>query len=96
MTSGTSKNFKTEEPCICCGIVTEGGNTFHHIYTRKAYPEHTHKPWNRIPTCGNHHVPWFHDKGLSATVKEFPGVGLWLIRHEWELNAYGDWEHAHG
>lgn len=89
----SEKNFQTFDPCVCCGRVFEGGNCFHHLMTRKAYPEHSQKRWNMIPVCQVHHNE-FHAKGTGIMSVKYPGVYDFLDNNGWEIdNTIRKWRH---
>jgi hypothetical protein len=87
MQSTKASNFMAHEPCVACGTEGDGLVCYHHIYTRKAYPEATHKPWNQIPVCLLHHN-LFHTKGTSHMASEFSSVKEWLENHGWEYDQF--------
>jgi 5-methylcytosine-specific restriction endonuclease McrA len=76
------KNFKSDQPCVRCGLSGDGYVTYHHIYTKKAYPEHKEAEWNLMPLCQLCHNK-IHAKGdlhffrLSAQIME------WMLSHGW-------------
>lgn len=88
-------NYKSLEPCQACGIETEDGISYHHIYSRGAYPELAEKVWNKIPLCdAKHHVPGIHRVGTREFAEQFSTVKEWLIRNEWFLDEFsGKWMH---
>ena len=88
-------NYKSNEPCVACGSETENGVSYHHIYTRGAYPELADKPWNKISLCDlTCHVQGVHMKGMNYMVEKYPNVKRWLEENEWEKDSYsGKWIH---
>ncbi len=76
-------NYKSNRPCIVCGIYQEDATCFHHIYTRKAYPEHKEKPWNMISVCQKHHNE-FHNKGNSYMCQKYDTVRRWFKDNNWQ------------
>lgn len=80
-------------PCTVCMMEGSGMVTFHHIKTRKAYPQLENKAWNMIPVCAWCHVE-FHQKGLSFMAKEYAHVRIWLERNKWRYEKkIGKWFH---
>lgn len=77
-----TKNWQSFSPCEACGT-TGPQRTYHHVLTRKAYPEHQKKPWNLISVCqGCHNL--FHLKGNNHMASEYPNVKKWFIENGWE------------
>jgi hypothetical protein len=87
-----SKTYESDEPCICCGLQGEGLVTYHHIFTRKVYPEFAEEKWNQIPVCRLHHGPGngvgFHDHGTAWMANKFPSVKKWLEEKGWFYCEY--------
>lgn len=79
-------NFKTDLPCVICGKITENGNTFHHLYTRKAHPKLVYEKENMIPTCKNCHAKIFHSLPLSEIAENWEAVKSWLIDNNWHFD----------
>lgn len=75
-------NFQSNESCIACGTMMTQ-RTYHHIYTRKAYPEFTHEPWNKISLCLKCHNEW-HNKGTDFMANKYENVMKWLNFNGWE------------
>jgi 5-methylcytosine-specific restriction endonuclease McrA len=84
-----SKNYEAGQACTVCGLSADGMVTFHHVYTRKAYPEHSEKEFNLMPLCAWHHVET-HKIGTVSFSKKYSVVNDWLITHGWEL-IMGRW-----
>jgi len=80
-------SYESKDPCAACGLQGDGLVCEHHIYTRKAHPEHADKPWNRIPVCLFHHNQ-FHTKGTSWVVLKYVGVKIWLELYGWEYDKF--------
>jgi hypothetical protein len=81
-------------PCACCGKYFENGVCYHHIYSRKAYPEHAEKKWNMIPVCQAHHNE-FHNKGASFVAKKYDSARKWLIKNGWHYSDFMQkWHHV--
>ena len=83
------KNFQTDLACIVCGWKVGGMVTFHHVYTRKAYPEYTESKFNLMPLCAWHHLQT-HNIGTVSFSKKHSSVNDWLISNGWEL-IMGKW-----
>ena len=91
------KNFKSSEPCICCGHDVDNEVTYHHEYARGSHPELAYKKWNLIPLCFDHHNNWCHQKGTYETSLEFEDLHNWLIKNGWEIlemDGRKKWIHA--
>lgn len=83
----------TNLPCVVCGRVTENGNALHHIYTRKAYPEHSKESWNLIPVTQDCHN-MFHSNGTEYMASKYPRVKDWLLDNNWyQCELTGKWRH---
>lgn len=80
-------NFKSSEPCLCCGESRDKYVTSHHVYTRKAYPELAHDRRNKMPLCLEHHN-MIHKKGTSYMAEKFPNIFKWLLKNDWEFDSY--------
>lgn len=83
-------NFKSSEQCLCCEEQRDGYVCYHHILTRKSYPEHKYGRWNLAPVCLKHHN-MFHSHGTSYMKKNFPRVSEWLDLNGWYINFLGKW-----
>lgn len=83
------KNYEADVPCIVCGWRVGGMVTFHHVYTRKAYPEYSESKFNLMPLCAWHHVET-HNIGTVSFSKKYPSVNDWLVSNGWSLNL-GKW-----
>lgn len=77
------KNFKSDEPCICCGLAIDGMVCYHHLRTRAAAPHLINAKFNQIPVCQDHHNQ-FHRKGITWMADNFPSVERWLLGMGWE------------
>ena len=75
-------SYESDSPCVVCGKQGQGMICYHHIYTRKAYPEFSSKSWNMISVCQNHHNE-FHNKGTDYMASTYPSVLKWLQDNEW-------------
>lgn len=76
------KNYEAHEPCVACLKEGEGMVTFHHIFTRKVYPEFAQEKWNMIPVCQLHHN-LFHSKGNSFMANNYRSIETWMKRNGW-------------
>ena len=79
------KNYESKEPCVCCNLIGRGSVTYHHIMSRKAYPEYKEDRVNMLPLCLSHHN-MIHNKGLDYMANKFSSVKKWLEKHNWEYN----------
>lgn len=87
-------NYQSDKPCIVCGLNSPGMVTYHHIYTRKAYPEYSEAKFNLMSLCSWHHVE-IHKIGTPAFANKYPAVNNWLISTGWEF-ASGKWRYFGG
>lgn len=78
------KNYKANKPCVVCEEGRDGYVTFHHIYTRKSFPEYEKAPWNLIPVCQGCHNN-FHSKGNIFMAERYQSVWDWLELNRWEI-----------
>jgi 5-methylcytosine-specific restriction endonuclease McrA len=78
------KNYKSDQPCIVCEESRDGYVTFHHIYSRKAFPEYSNAPWNIIPVCQPCHN-LFHSQGNQSMMKKYISVRTWMELNGWEV-----------
>lgn len=76
------KNYRSNDPCVACKKEGEGMVCFHHLYTRKTYPEFEGLKWNQIPTCKKCHKI-YHNKGTSHMANNHPDVLNWLLSRDW-------------
>ena len=83
------KNFKSNEPCVCCGLNIDGMVCYHHLRTRAAARHLIDAHFNKIPVCQNHHN-WFHRKGIAYMADNFPSVEKWLLTNGWERVRQAD------
>lgn len=85
--------WESNEPCICCMKNGKGMTCYHHLYSRKAYPEFSNKEWNKISVCQEHHN-MFHNKGISFMANKFTRVRGFLIKHKWKTKPFqSKWFH---
>jgi hypothetical protein len=82
-------NFKSNEPCVCCGENRDGFVTYHHLLTQKARPELRFFRANIIPVCQFHHNE-FHSKPISEMATKYRNVEHWLIVNGWGFDS-GKW-----
>lgn len=78
---------------MACGSELEDGISYHHIFTRKVYPEFQDMEWNKISLCDkNCHVPGAHQKGMVFMANKYPSVKKWMIEHGWFFCEFvGKW-----
>lgn len=79
-----AKNYKSSESCVACGQSGEDMVCEHHLYTRKAYPEHAEKSWNKASLCLACHVE-IHKTGTTAMAKKSYSFKEWLDKNGWEF-----------
>lgn len=85
-------SYEANEPCCNCGLEGEGMVTYHHVYTRKAYPELSETKWNMMPVCLTCHNK-IHSKGL-VEIANNKTVKNWLIDNNWYFDTfYEKWRH---
>lgn len=75
-------SFKSNLPCVACGLNKENMVTYHHIHTQKSRPDLRNNPFNLISVCQRHHND-FHSKGTDYMANKFPSVKEWLIKNNW-------------
>lgn len=83
------KNFESNLLCVCCGKQGKGKCCFHHLKTKKAFPEYKHKEWNLVSVCQKCHN-LFHQKGLNYMASNYTGVKRFLVLNEWEFDSYSN------
>jgi 5-methylcytosine-specific restriction endonuclease McrA len=81
-------NFKSEKPCIVCGESRDGYVCFHHIYSRKAFPEYVRSHWNLMPLCQQHHNE-AHSMADRHFATKYKAVSDWLELNGWEFRING-------
>lgn len=86
------KNYQSNKACIVCGLNQTGMVTYHHVYTRKAYPNNSEDEWNLMSLCAFHHLE-SHKIGTVSFSKKYAQVNNWLIKNGWEL-IMGKWIHS--
>lgn len=87
------ENYKSDKPCIVCRESGDGKVTYHHLYTRKTYPEYEDEIWNKIPVCQKHHNE-FHAKGTNWMAMRYTTIQSWIERNGWEYSQFlGKWTH---
>ena len=87
------KNYSSNKPCICCGIIGSDIVCYHHIYSKKAFPQYKTEKWNLLSCCLKHHNQ-IHNSGLVKISDNFPNVKKWLINNEWyRCEISGKWVH---
>lgn len=85
-------SYKSDMPCVCCGRQDENSVCFHHIATRKAFPEHSEAHWNKISVCQAHHNE-FHSYGTAKMSRLYRSVEAWLFVNGWKVNEFGKYFH---
>lgn len=86
------KNYQAHEPCIICQT-DEVQRCYHHLMTRKTYPEFKDADFNKCPCCQRCHN-MFHNKGTNYMATYFPLFRQWLLDHGWAFDAYQKkWRH---
>ena len=81
------KNYEAHEPCTVCRLEGEGMVCFHHLFTKRVYPEFAECIWNLIPVCKRHHNE-FHDNGTTHMAEKYLPVHLWLLKNDWFFDDY--------
>jgi len=67
--------------------------TYHHILTRKAYPEFKDEAWNKMPLCFKCHE-LVHKKGLDH-LSNHNQVKYWLESNHWyKCDFTGKWRNT--
>jgi len=84
-------NYKSNQPCCCCGHYADNEVTYHHIYTRKAHPELSEEKFNLMPLCLKHHNET-HLIGMNSFAIKYPSIKIWLIENGWTFTV-GKWRH---
>jgi hypothetical protein len=82
-------SYEASCACTVCEMQAPGMVTYHHIYTRKAYPEYSSEKFNLMPLCAWHHVE-IHKSGTVSFAKKYPAAHDFLISNGW-LFAMGKW-----
>ncbi len=86
-------SYEANEPCIVTKLEGRGLVTYHHLLTKKAYPEHKDSTWNLIPVSQKIHLE-FHQKGMSYMANKYPSVERWLIQNDWYVcESTKKWRH---
>lgn len=80
-------SYKSDKPCQACGLDQEDRVCYHHLFTRKVYPEFSELPWNQIPVCQIHHNE-FHSKGTFHMANKYPNVKNWLENNGWFYDEF--------
>ena len=82
-------NYSTDEVCTVCHVITENGNTLHHVKTRGSGG--SDDPSNLMPLCHAHHVE-VHASGLTSFSKKHKRVMVWLKCMGWTFSDLtGKW-----
>lgn len=61
--------------------------TYHHVLTRKAYPEYAEMDFNKMPLCKTHHV-MIHSLGTNGMIAKYSKVKFWLIDNGWRFDDF--------
>lgn len=80
--------YLSKEPCIVCGEHQENKVCYHHIKTRKAYPELAGNPDNWMSLCLTHHS-LIHSMGTTSFVSKFQ-LAKYMIHKGWEYDSFAD------
>jgi 5-methylcytosine-specific restriction endonuclease McrA len=86
------KNYKSDKPCIVCGECRDGYVCYHHIYSRKAFPEFKSSTWNMMPLCQKHHNE-AHAMSDSKFAAKYKSVSDWLELNGWHPRLSGGYGH---
>jgi 5-methylcytosine-specific restriction endonuclease McrA len=86
------KNYKSNKPCIACGESRDGYVTFHHVYSKAAYPEYKNEPWNLMPVCQKHHNE-AHSMPDRLFAAKYRSVQDWFDANGWEVRVSGKYYH---
>lgn len=70
-----------------CGIYVERGCCYHHLLTRKSYPEYENEPWNKVSLCLADHNR-IHSASLSGLTEGNFRLKKWLLDNGWEYDCY--------
>ena len=78
------KNYKTNKPCVICSESRDNYVTFHHVYTRKSFPEYAEQSWNLCPVCQKCHNK-IHSLGNISASEKLPRYKAWLDENGWKV-----------
>jgi hypothetical protein len=88
------KNYKSDKPCIVCGESRDGYVCYHHIYSRKSYPEYEKESWNLLSVCQKHHNE-AHSMSDMDFANKYSSVKKWFKDNNWQLMFDGKYHHQH-
>ena len=77
-------NWASNTQCTACGLDGEGKVCLHHLYSRKAFPEHQNESWNLLPLCFKCHE-LIHRKGITHMAMKYKNVHEFLIVNNWHV-----------
>lgn len=80
-------NFESKEPCVVCNFYAERSTCYHHLLTRKVYPEYANANWNKLSCCISCHND-FHSKGTRIMAEKHKSVKDWLIMQGWTYDCF--------
>jgi hypothetical protein len=84
-------SYEANEPCIVTKLEGRGLVTYHHLLTKKAYPEHKDSIWNLIPVSQKTHND-FHNHGTAYMANKYSSVMEWLLSNGWYVcELTGKW-----
>lgn len=69
-------SYEANEPCIVTKLEGRGLVTYHHLLTKKAFPEHKDSVWNLIPVSRQIHND-FHNHGTTYMASKYSSVMEW-------------------
>jgi hypothetical protein len=84
--------YKSEKPCIICGECRDGYVCYHHVYSRKAFPEYAKSHWNMMPLCQKHHNE-AHTMSDGKFAAKYKNVSDWLELNGWQPRLSGGYGH---
>jgi hypothetical protein len=84
--------YKSEKPCIICGECRDGYVCYHHVYSRKAFPEYAKSHWNMMPLCQKHDNE-AHTMSDGKFAAKYKNVADWLELNGWQPRLSGGYGH---
>lgn len=86
-----TENYKSDLPCISCGLEGENQTCWHHLKTRGSGGSDDGQ--NLISTCFRCHAN-YHQKGTEWMANKYPSVKEWLLKNDWWFEEYATkWKH---
>ena len=86
-------SFESNKPCVACRHDLPGETCYHHLYTKKAWPQFKDESWNLISVCRKCHNE-FHSLGTNYMSKKKRAVENWLIHNGWYIcETQNRWKH---